>query len=158
MNFNELENYLISLPDQILNEAADTVAKTATEYYKLRFTEKSFDGNPWAPAKAPRKNGSLLVDSGKLLNGIKPTYIGQDKVIISTGMNTEKYAQMHNEGFVGSVAVPAHTRHTRKYGDVSVKAHTRQANIPQRQFMGKSDELAEEIHERIQGYINSLKL
>lgn len=155
MDFSELENYLTTLPDQILDEAADIVAKTATSYYKQRFTEKSFDGNPWAPAKVPRRNGSLLIDSGELSNGIKPTYIGRDKVIISTGMNTEKYAQAHNEGFVGSVAVPAHTRHTGKYGDVSVKAHSRNANIPQRQFMGKSTELADEIHTRLQEHINT---
>ena len=34
MNFNELENYLSSLPDKILDDAAEIVAETATSYYK----------------------------------------------------------------------------------------------------------------------------
>lgn len=157
MDFNDLENYLTSLPDQILDDAAEIVSETATTYYKERFREKAFDGNPWAPAKAPRGNGSLLIDSGKLLNSIRPAYIGRDKVVISAGNEKVDYAQAHNEGFTGQVAVPAHVRHTRKYGDVNVKGHTRQANIPQRQFMGKSDELADDIHKQLEGYINSLK-
>ena len=144
MNFNELENYLSSLPDKILDDAAEIVAETATSYYKERFREKAFDGNPWAPAKIPRRNGSLLIDSGNLMGSIRPAYVGRDKVV-------------HNEGFTGRVTVPAHVRHTSKYGNVEVREHTRQANIPARPFMGRSDELAEEIHKRLEGYIDTLK-
>ena len=157
MDFNGLENYLTTLPDKILDRVSSIVAETATEYYKRRFTEKAFDGNPWAPPRIPKKTGSLLIDSGKLLNSIRPAYVGRDKVVISAGNDQVDYAKVHNEGYAGSVVVPAHVRRTRKYGDVNVKEHTRQANIPQRQFMGKSDELAAEIHKRIEGYINSLK-
>lgn len=157
MDFNELENYLTSLPDQILGSASEIVAETAMEYYKARFREKAFDGNPWAPAKAPRRNGSLLVDSGNLLDSIRPAYIGCDKVVISAGNDKAYYAQVHNEGYTGKVAVPAHVRETQKYGDVKVKGHTRQTNIPKRQFMGKSDELADKIHTEIQKHINTLK-
>lgn len=157
MDFNELENYLTTLPNQILDDASRIVAETATEYYKGRFREKAFDGNPWAPAKAPRRNGSLLVDSGNLLNSIRPAYVGRDKVVISAGNDKVGYAQVHNEGYTGQVVVPTHVRRTRKYGDVNVKEHTRQADIPQRQFMGKSDELATEIHKRLEGYMNTLK-
>ena len=123
MNFNELENYLSTLPDKILDDAAEIVAETATEYYKERFREKAFDGNPWAPAKAPRRNGSLLIDSGNLMDSIRP----------------------------------AHVRHTSKYGNVEVKEHTRRADIPARPFMGRSDELADRIHHRLEGFINTLK-
>lgn len=157
MDFNDLSNYLTSLPDRILDDAAQIVAETATEYYKERFKEKAFDGNPWAPTKVPRRNGSLLIDSGNLLNSIRPAYIGRDKVVISAGNDKVGYAQVHNEGYSGSVVVPAHIRRTRKYGDVNVKEHTRNANIPQRQFMGESDELATKIHERIEKAINKLK-
>ena len=157
MDFNELGNYLTSLPDRILDDASRIVADTATEYYKERFKEKAFAGNPWAPAKVPRRNGSLLVNSGHLLNSIRPAYIGRDKVIISAGNDNINYAQVHNEGFTGSVVVPAHVRRTRKYGDVNVKEHTRQTNIPQRQFMGESDELANQIHGLLEECINTLK-
>lgn len=156
MDFNQLENYLTRLPEQILDDAAQIVAETATEYYKERFTEKAFDGNPWAPAKVPRRNGSLLVNSGNLLNSIRPAYIGRDKVIISGGNDKVGYAKAHNEGFIGQLTVQAHTRQTKK-GAVDVKSHTKNANLPARPFMGKSDELADKLHNRLQGYINSLK-
>ena len=157
MDFNDLENYLTSLPDTILDDAAEIVAETATEYYKHRFRQKTFDGNPWAPAKVSRKNGSLLIDSGNLLNSIRPAYIGRDKVIVSAGNDKVDYAETHNEGYTGPVIVPAHVRRTRKYGDVKVREHTRQAAIPKRQFMGKSEELADNIHKRLEEYINTLK-
>lgn len=155
MDFNELENYLTRLPEQILEDAAEIVAETAVDYYQDSFRKKAFDGNPWAPAKAPRANGSLLVDSGKLESGIFPFYKGKDKVVISTGMNTQNYAQVHNDGFVGNVTVPAHNR-TRKGRTEAVKSHTRKVAIPQRQFMGKSSELADLIHDNLQN-INILK-
>ena len=147
MDFNELENYLGSLPDKILDDAAEIVAETATAYYKETFRRKAFDGNPWAPAKVPRQNGSLLIDSGNLLNSIRPAYVGRDKVVISAGNDKV----VHNEGFIGRVTVPAHVRHTSRYGNVQVREHTRMANIPARPFMGPSDELADEIHKRLEG-------
>lgn len=157
MNFSDLENYLGSLPDKVLDDAAQIVAETATEYYKERFREKAFDGNPWTPAKVPRRNGSLLIDSGNLLGSIRPAYVGRDKVVISAGNDKVDYAQVHNEGFTGQVTVPAHVRHTAKHGDVQVREHTRRTNIPARPFMGKADELADKIHDRLEGYINTLK-
>lgn len=178
MTFDGLTDYLQSLPNAIMDAAPDIVAETATEHFKDSFTKKAFDGNPWAPAKVPRKNGSLLVDSGNLVNSIRPAYIGRDKVIISAGNDKVGYAQVHNEGYTGPMSVPQHTRkttartinvpeYTRKGksvaahswaipgGNVSVKAHTRQVDIPQRQFMGESNELAETLKNKLQDYINS---
>ena len=146
-----MENYLGSLPDKILDDAAEIVAETATAYYKETFRRQAFDGNPWAPAKVPRQNGSLLIDSGNLLNSIRPAYVGRDKVVISAGNDKVDYAKVHNEGFIGRVTVPVHVRHTSRYGNVQVREHTRMANIPARPFMGPSDELADEIHKRLEG-------
>lgn len=158
MDFNELDNYLRGLPDRVLDDASRIVAETATEYYKERFREKEFDGNPWPPAKVSKRRGSLLVDSGSLLNSIRPAYVARDGVIISAGNLKVDYAKAHNEGFVGNVVVPAHTRRTRRGENVSVRQHSRGVNIPRRQFMGESAELADRLHERIQGYIdNDLK-
>ena len=98
-----------------------------------------------------------LIDSGNLMGSIRPAYGGRDKVVISAGNDKVDYAKVHNEGFTGRVTVPAHVRHTSKYGNVEVREHTRQANIPARPFMGRSDELAEEIHKRLEGYIDTLK-
>ena len=53
MNIKELNNYLQSLPEEIISDAAEIVAETATDYYKSAFKKKAFDGTPWTPAKAP---------------------------------------------------------------------------------------------------------
>lgn len=155
MDIKELNKYLQSLPEEIMEDAADIVAETATAYYKGTFRSKEFDGNPWAPAKVPKTTGSLLIDSGALVNSIRPAIVTPQKVVISAGNGKVDYAQVHNEGFSGTVAVPAHTRKT-KHKDVPVKAHTRKANIIKREFMGDSNELNEQIHARIEGYIDSL--
>lgn len=155
MDIKELNKYLQSLPEEIMEDAADIVAETATAYYKGTFRSKEFDGNPWAPAKVPKTTGSLLIDSGALVNSIRPAVVTPQKVVISAGNDKVDYAQVHNEGFSGTVAVPAHTRKT-KHKDVPVKAHTRKANIIKREFMGDSNKLNEQIHARIEGYIDSL--
>ena len=72
-------------------------------------------------------------------------------MVISAGNDKVDYAKVHNEGFIGRVTVPAHVRHTSRYGNVQVREHTRMANIPARPFMGPSDELADEIHKRLEG-------
>lgn len=155
MNIKELNKYLKSLPGEILPDAAQIVAETATEYYKSAFKKKAFDGNPWTPAKVPKKTGSLLIDSGAMLNSIRPAVISPHRVVISAGNEKVDYAQAHNEGFKGVVSVPAHTRKTRR-GIVPVREHSRRTNIPRREFMGDSEELNERIHARIQEYINSI--
>lgn len=157
MDLQELENYFTTLPDKIMEGASEIVAETAVSYYKEAFRKKAFDGNPWVPAKVPKRNGSLLISSGALLNSIRPAYIGKDKVVISAGNEKVDYAKTHNEGYRGSVQVPAHVRHTSRYGDVNVRAHSRQTNIPARPFMADSSQLNEEIKKRIDGYMDSLK-
>lgn len=155
MNINELNNYLQTLPEAIMNEAAEVVAETATEYFKDSFKKKAFDGNPWKPAKIHKGKGSLLIDSGALLNSIRPVVISPELVTISAGNEKVEYAQAHNEGFAGDAAVPAHVRQTRS-GKVQVKAHTRRVNIPKREFMADSKELNGMIHKRLEGYVRSL--
>lgn len=155
MTINELEKYFDQLPDQIFDNVPDIVAETATEYFKERFTEKSFDKNPWAPAKVPKHTGSLLVESGNLLNSIKPQEITREHVVISAGNEKVEYAKAHNEGFAGPVIIPAHTRNTKR-GSVGVRQYTRMQNIPKRQFMGYASELMEKIKERIDALLNEI--
>lgn len=154
MDFNDLKDYFNNLPEKIMEVAPDVIADTATEYFKERFTEKAYDGNPWKEGR-PKRTGSLLVDSGALLNSIRPVYIGQDKVTISAGDMKVDYARIHNEGFSGEVFVNPFQR-TRKGKVEDVKGHTRNMNIPQRQFMGKADELADRIKERLQPLVKDV--
>ncbi|MGL4331274.1 MAG: phage virion morphogenesis protein, partial [Bacteroidales bacterium] len=146
---------LQSLPQDILSDAAEIVAETATEYFKSAFRTKSFDGNPWAAPRVPKKTGSLLIDSGALVNSIRPVIVSMDRVVISAGNEKVDYAQIHNEGDSGSISVPEHTRRTKKK-DVKVRSHTRNVNIPQREFMGNSKELNSLIYSRIEGFVNSI--
>jgi phage gpG-like protein len=153
MNWNDLSDYFYRLSDEVMEEIPDIVAETATEYFKEAFTSKSFDGNPWEPAKVSKTTGSLLVESGNLVNSIRPAYVGKDKVIISAGNDKVEYAKTHNEGYTGPVTVPAHTRRTKK-GPVNVQQHTRTANIPQRQFMSKAQDLAKIMYHRIVAHLD----
>lgn len=153
MNFKELEQYFERLPDAILDDASEIVAETAVELFKESFNTKSFNGEPWKQPLHHKNTGSLLIESGALLNSIQPKLISRERVIISAGNKKVPYAKVHNEGFKGWVNVQAHTRKGKK-----VEAHQRKINIPQRQFMGKSNELAERIHERLQAHCNSVAI
>lgn len=180
MKFEELADYFASIPEQLFSQVPDIVAETATEYFKESFTLKEFDKNPWAKAKKAKSTGSLLVESGNLVNSIRAAVVTRERVVISAGNDKVGYAQAHNEGYSGPVAIPAHSRktnprsvevpeYTRKNGvtvkahtwnlpggDQQVKAHTINQHIVKRKFMGKSDELAEMIRERIDEYLNSI--
>ena len=166
MELEEFGAYLKALPAKIESAAPAVVAETAVEYYKERFKEKAFDGAPWVPGR-PKKSGSLLVQSGNLMNSIRPAYVGPDKVIISAGNAQVPYAKVHNEGFEGDVAVKSYVRSTKKSqaskkekdaGDApgTVKAHTRHMNPPQRQFMGDARELSDRIKDRLNAAISSI--
>jgi phage gpG-like protein len=180
MTIDDLAQYLDMIPDDVFEAVPDIVAETATEYFKESFTLKEFDKNPWEKAKKPKTTGSLLVESGNLVNSIRPAVISRERVVISAGNDKVEYAKVHNEGFTGPVTIPAHNRktnqrsvevpeYTRKNG-VTVKAHTWQLpggeqqvsqhtinqNIPKRPFMGNSAELFDMIKERIDAFLQSI--
>ena len=157
MNLSELNDFLRSLPDTILDDASQIVAETAQEYFKDTFRLKAFNGNPWKPASFPKHTGSLLIDSGNLLNSIRPAFVSPERVVISAGNDKVTYAAAHNEGYNGPVQVPAHSRTVKKTGTTyDVRAHTRMASVVQRQFMGDSQELNDMIRDRIEGHLESL--
>ena len=139
MELEEFGAYLKALPAKIESAAPAVVAETAVEYYKERFKEKAFDGAPWVPGR-PKKSGSLLVQSGNLMNSIRPDYVGPDKVIISAGNAQVPYAKEKDAGDAPG----------------TVKAHTRHMKIPQRQFMGDARELSDRIKDRLNAAISSI--
>ncbi|MBE0649661.1 MAG: hypothetical protein IH595_02360 [Bacteroidales bacterium] len=98
MTIDELNQYFEQLPDKVLDGAAHIVAETATEYYKEAFTKKEFGGKPWEPNKHPKQKGSLMIESGNLMNSIHPAVISPGKVVISAGNDKVPYAQIQNEG------------------------------------------------------------
>lgn len=150
-SFEELEDYLQGLPDKVLEDVAEIVAETATQYFKETFTTKEFDGNPWQAAMSPKKTGSLMIESGALVNSIQPALISKDVVIISAGNDKVNYAKAHNEGFQGTVVINPFTRDGTK-----VKGHNRKMNIPKRQFMGRAAELAVRISDRLKQHLKDI--
>lgn len=154
-----IEKELFTLKNEILDAVPDIIAETAVEYFQDTFRKKAFDGTPWpnfSPGYRHRTNGSLLIDSAALLNSVRPSLISRDLVIISAGNEKVPYARAHNEGFVGSVVVPAHKRTSKKGKAYSVKQHSMSMRLPQRQFLGDAKELQQQLHYRIEGFINSL--
>ncbi|HAZ00703.1 MAG: hypothetical protein A2W90_14600 [Bacteroidetes bacterium GWF2_42_66] len=155
MTLDELENYFAELPDQIMDAVPDIVAETAVEYFKESFTLKEFDKNPWQPAKREKQTGSLMVESGNLVNSINAPVVTRERVVVQAGNDKVPYAQAHNEGYVGPVTIPTHSRKT-KNGMAEVKEHTINQNLPQRQFLGESEELMDMIKERIDAHLDSV--
>ena len=153
MNIDEFNTYLTSLPDEIMDVAPDIVAEAAVEYYKDAFRKKAFDGEMWVAGK-PKKRGSLLVDTGNLMNSIQAAEVNRDKVVIQAGNEMVRYAKVHNEGFTGEVTVIKGGKHKKvvKGGDI----FTRHMNIPKRQFMGESRELAEIIKTQIDAELDRI--
>lgn len=151
----EIDKLLEDQMEEIMQGTAQIVAETSVEYFQDTFRAKKFDGNPWAPPRAPKRSGSLLVQSGALLNSIRPILVSPERIVIAAGNEKVNYAQVHNEGFTGAVTVPAHIRHTR-WGDQNVRQHTRRVNIPQRQFIGNAQELETELQKRIESYVESV--
>lgn len=151
----KIDKLLENCMEEIMQGTAQIVAETSVEYFQNTFRTKKFDGNPWAPPRVPKRSGSLLVQSGALLNSIRPVLVSPERIVIAAGNEKVDYAQVHNEGFKGSVTVPAHIRHTRR-GDQTVRQHTRSVNIPQRQFIGGARELETELQKRIEAYVESV--
>lgn len=151
----KIDKLLENCMEEIMQGTAQIVAETSVEYFQNTFRTKKFDGNPWAPPRVPKRSGSLLVQSGALLNSIRPVLVSPERIVIAAGNEKVDYARVHNEGFKGSVTVPAHIRHTRR-GDQTVRQHTRSVNIPQRQFIGAARELETELQKRIEAYVESV--
>lgn len=110
--------------------------------------------NPWKPRsnKAKRNTGrAILVNSGRLKRSIRLIRIGARSVTIGSDV---PYAAAHNDGFKGMVSVPQHTR-TVGDTDISVRAHTRRMNLPQRRFMGRSLSLTNRLRKVISREVNN---
>ena len=128
----------------------------------------------WQPRKGSKSwhdkgSRALLVKTGRLLNSIRLTLSGN----VATIATNAPYAAAHNWGFRGKVNVEAHTRRrtgrasfsdlqsrktcSRKYAyKTTVRAHSRNMNILQRQFMGNSEELESELMKMVEAEIERI--
>lgn len=112
------------------------------------------DGSAWAPwtedYKKTRHGGnSLLQGEGGLLNSIE-YQVQRNSVRVGSAL---VYAGVHQDGFSGSVQVPAHIRRiTQAFGKAlqfpvyqSVGAFTRQMAMPARPYLGLSSDNQTEL-------------
>lgn len=150
LHFEKLSTFFVQVPG--------IVAETATEHYQQRFIQKNWDRQPWpkygASSKKARKEptrGSLMMRSNNLFKSVRPSITRPDHVRISAGSSKVKYARVHNEGFTGRVSVPSYVN-SNFMGTgrtVQIKAHSKFMRIPQRQYMGNSAMLRQEILKQI---------
>lgn len=150
-----VEQEIEQVIEEILEASAEIIAEEATEYYKESFERKGWNGVPWLPVKNPPSRGSLMLRSTQLMNSIRPIEITKERVVIAAGYEDRvQYARVHNEGFDENVNIKAFTRMV-KGKPQQVKDHIRHMQVPQRQFMGVTDELEEKLVQRIETYISS---
>lgn len=108
------------------------------EEFDSNFTRKAFFNKKWQPAKKLKKRGSLLITTGSMRRSIIGSVQGRS-VKFSSAL---PYTAMHNEGGKFSLNVREHARISRKTRkSATVRAHTRNIIMPQRQFIGDSPEV-----------------
>ena len=131
------------------------VATCAVNFSKQRFVDQNWHDTtpePWKPRSGKRRggvkrqSGAILVDSGRLKRSIRVISADSNRVVIGTDV---PYAEIHNEGLDGEVNVRQHTRRSRKGRLYTVRAHKRRVHMPQRRFMGASQELTKQLEDLI---------
>jgi phage gpG-like protein len=142
------------------------IGTIAVNYFKDSFRRQGWRDRTlkaWEKRKAGTKNNkgrAILVRSGRLRNSIRIVSADVNRIVVGSDV---PYASAHNEGAQGQVQVRAFKRKryarstvhstqvfsikshqgvkstvTNVTGDYPVRSHTRNMNLPQRQFMGDS--------------------
>ncbi len=167
MSKDDFTQFLDRVKDDIAEfpmDVASIIAETATEYFKGSFQRKAFDGAGWK--RTDKGTGSTLVSSGNLMNSIRPSEVRPKRVTISAGNEHVGYARLHNEG--GEITVTkamkkffwamyykygGRGREAERWKSYALKKEGSVIRIPQRQFMGESSEMFDQISKRITTYI-----
>lgn len=141
---------------ELLPDCAEIIAETATEYFQNSFTRKAFDGHPWR--RTHKTTGSTLIESGNLMNSIRPITVTEKEVVIAAGNEKVAYARVHNEGGVQYVKPHHRTRKSKRPGEADKRSQVKGYAYKawKRQFMGDSKEMFDIIDKRISEYIKSL--
>lgn len=129
----------------------------------LRFIDGNFRAQGWQgktfkPWRPNKRKGTILIKKGHLRRSFKSTPINEGMV---RTWSSSRYAKIHNNGFNGTINIPAHERRkltvakieTGKYtkagkerqktvhnvtGTTTVRSHTRRVNVARRQMMPTS--------------------
>lgn len=169
-DFETLRRKIAACSERVRLNGTRIIAETATEYYKQRFTAKSWEGMPWSAAKNPPSRGSLMVRSGALVSTIRPARVTPTEATIRAGSPRVPYARIHNEG--GTITQTPTPKQRRfmwakahaageipaaggKPGKWNRAALAKELNIPipRRQYMGKSAALNRKIISRLRALV-----
>lgn len=165
----ELDRRMKQIPRKMGVIALDHFDKS---FKNQGFTDSSLQ--PWRKTQSGKTNTfgrrpsqSILIKSGRLRRGTRRATVNSRFVRI---VNDVPYAEVHNEGFKGTVKVPAHTRDVKTFSyniktrsrnkkpvgkrEVPVRLHTRKMNMPRRRFMGKSRMMNADIEKMIIKEVN----
>lgn len=128
--------------DDILRDARVKL----TEMFNNNFREQGFFGQKWVATKSSKVNkrgrGSILIVTGAMRRSIKSMVSGM-AVVFSSHL---PYTALHNEGGNFAVSVRAHSRTYKKTGNsYTVRAHSRQMSMPQRQFIGDHEKVQQAL-------------
>lgn len=133
-------------PEQLKRNILSDMRVELTEEFDRNFERKAFFTKKWKKRANPDAKGSLLIVTGTLRRSIKSEVKGNGVRFTSA----VPYAQIHNEGGKGQKPVKGHTRRSKKGKVYRVRAHTRNFQMPQRQFVGDG----KRTQEIIKGVIN----
>ena len=152
-------------------ELPKMVANDTKNYFLNSFKTESWDGKAWElPKRRKKKNpkgrdlSRILIQSGKLRRAVANSLKEATWEVIRFDVTDVNYAGIHNEGGTIQIKERSQTlrfarhgekgvRFTRKKKDTIAMARVQikasQAKIPQRQFMGQTNELTKIQTERI---------
>lgn len=157
------------LSDIQKQQLPNIVAEKATAFFKHTFVTKEWNGVLWKAANHPPKRGSLMDRSGNLVNSIQPKSVSPEQIVISAGNSKVPYAKIHNEGgiirhpggerkmtfkkytkgkYAGKTLFHKNNQHATFGKKVTISGH--EINMPKRQFMGDSSQLAEQLKKDIE--------
>lgn len=147
--FNE---YIRNAKNFFDTDLMDDIGNECVNFFKDSFIKEGWHNITFEPWKKVRdKEGKILINRGNLRRSIRISSIDNKKVEI---IADEKYAKIHNEG--GTIKVNDNMRKLfwHKYKKTNNEkwkalALTDTINIPQRQFMGESETLNDEIEKII---------
>lgn len=162
--FDQQLNALFGNIDTKIDEAPQVIAETAVEHFQNALQQKQWDGKPYVPYKHKNREptrGSLMQRDLNLFNSIKPSMVTATRIVISAGGQRAPYARRHNEGArirdIRNVR-PHHRENFMGKGKrVQIKSYSYKIDylLPQRQFMGKSPSLLNDIKTRLIANFNT---
>ncbi|MBY0244491.1 MAG: phage virion morphogenesis protein [Sphingobacteriaceae bacterium] len=154
------------------------INRVTLRYIDDNFRAQGYQANtliPWRKTGSGKENrfsqksNGILIQTGRLRRGFQSS-VTPSSVIIS---NAAPYANMHNQGFKGAIQIKAHTRRTFGVGKVAnietkryrsikvetgihpVKAHSRNVEIPRRQFVPTANRPSGILNAAIEKEINN---